>query len=43
MPHTDPGDGPPPFLGSWGRVYTFVLAVLACVILALYAFERFFS
>jgi len=33
----------PPFLGSWRRVYTFVLIYLACLILAFYAFTRIFA
>src|SRR2546425_4225341 len=38
-----PEDEPPPFLGSWRRVYTVVLAYLACVIVAFYVFTRIFS
>ncbi len=34
---------PPPFLGTWGRVYTVVLIYLAMVIASFYAFTRFFS
>ena len=33
-------DAPPPFLGSWRRVYAAVLIYLAVVILALYFFTR---
>jgi hypothetical protein len=33
-------DGPPPFLGTWKRVYTAVLIYLAAVIAAFYAFTR---
>ena len=36
-------DEPPPFLGSWRRVYTAVLVYLAFVIAAFYAFTRIFS
>jgi hypothetical protein len=36
-------DDPPPILGTWGRVYAFVLGFLAVVIAAFYAFTRFFS
>lgn len=33
-------DGPPPFLGTWRRVYTGILIYLACLIVAFYIFER---
>jgi hypothetical protein len=33
-------DSPPPFLGSWRRVYVAVLIYLAGVILAAYFFAR---
>ena len=36
-------DEPPPFLGSWRRVYTAVLIYLACVIIAFYTFTRIFA
>ena len=36
-------DEPPPFLGSWRRVYTAVLIYLACVIAAFYTFTRIFA
>ena len=36
-------DEPPPFLGSWPRVYTAVLAYLAILILILYAVTRFLT
>jgi hypothetical protein len=42
-PMNTPGDEPPPFLGSWGRVYAVTLAFLGCVIAAFYAFTRAFS
>jgi len=32
-------DEPPPFLGTWKRVYTFVLVYLACVITLFYVFQ----
>lgn len=38
-----PDNEPPPFLGSWRRVYAVILAYLACVIVAFYAFTRIFS
>jgi len=40
-PHQD-GE-PPPFLGSWRRVYTAILIYLACVIVAFYIFTRVYS
>ena len=43
MIEVPPDNEPPPFLGSWRRVYTAVLIYLACVIIAFYAFTRFFS
>ena len=33
-------DSPPPFLGSWRRVYAVVLVYLVGVILAAYFFTR---
>ena len=36
-------DEPPPFLGSWRRVYVVVLIYLACVIAAFYTFTRIFA
>ena len=36
-------DEPPPFLGSWGRVYTAVIAYLAALISLCYVFTRAFS
>jgi len=36
-------DEPPPFLGSWRRVYTAVLVYLALLIAAFYGFMRIFS
>jgi hypothetical protein len=36
-------DEPPPFLGTWRRVYTLVLLFLACLIVAFYAFTRAFA
>jgi len=36
-------DEPPPFLGTWRRVYTAVLAYLALLIALCYAFTRAFS
>lgn len=34
---------PPPFLGTWGRVYALVLLWLAIVIGVFYAFTRYFA
>jgi hypothetical protein len=34
---------PPPFLGTWGKVYAFVLAWLALLICLFYAFTRYFA
>jgi hypothetical protein len=31
-------DEPPPLLGTWSRVYTFVICELACVIALLWRF-----
>jgi hypothetical protein len=36
-------DEPPPVLGTWPRVYVFVLCYLAVVILALYLFTIHFA
>ena len=36
-------DEPPPVLKTWTRVYIFVLALLAAVILAFYAFTVYFA
>jgi hypothetical protein len=36
-------DEPPPFLGTWPRVYTAVLVYLAALIVLSYAFTRYFS
>jgi len=36
-------DEPPPFLGTWPRVYTAVLIYLAILILLFYVFTRMFS
>ena len=36
-------DEPPPFLGSWRRVYVVVLAYLAVLIVAFYLFEKAFA
>ena len=37
------GDEPPPFLGSWSRVYAAVLIYLALVIAGLYVFTRVYE
>jgi hypothetical protein len=36
-------DEPPPFLGTWRRVYAAVLIYLACLIFLFYVFTRLFS
>lgn len=36
-------DEPPPVLGTWPRVYTFVLIYLGVVILSFYLFTRYFA
>jgi hypothetical protein len=36
-------DEPPPILGTWRRVYTFVIVYLACLIGAFYVFTVHFS
>jgi hypothetical protein len=36
-------DEPPPFLGTWPRVYTVVLVYLAALIVVFYIFTRLFS
>ncbi len=38
-----PHDEPPPFLGSWGRVYAAVLLYLVVVVAGLYIFTRVFE
>lgn len=45
MPHdrAQMPDEPPPFLGTWPRVYTVVLAYLAALIVLFYIFTRMFS
>ena len=36
-------DEPPPVLGTWGRVYAFVIVYLACLIGAFYLFTVHFA
>jgi hypothetical protein len=36
-------DEPPPFLGTWPRVYTAVLVYLVTLIVLFYVFTRMFS
>ena len=36
-------DEPPPFLGTWKKVYILVLTYLACVISLFYLFTRAFA
>ena len=43
MTPVPPDNEPPPFLGSWRRVYTAVLVYLAFVIIAFYIFTRTFA
>lgn len=40
MPQHSHDDEPPPFLGTWPRVYAMVLAYLAALILFFYVFCR---
>lgn len=42
-PDSHLADEPPPFLGSWKRVYTVVLIYLAVLIVALYVVTRLFA
>jgi hypothetical protein len=39
----DVPDDPPPFLGTWPRVYAAALIYLVAIILMLYVFARFFE
>jgi hypothetical protein len=39
----DPPDEPPPFLGTWPRLYTAVILYLALLIAACYGFTRIFA
>jgi hypothetical protein len=36
-------DDPPPFLGSWNRIYTAILLYLVCLIALFYVFTRSFN
>ena len=36
-------DEPPPFLGTWGRVYTAIVLYLAALIAVFYLFTRAYS
>ena len=42
-PRAQMPDEPPPFLGTWPRVYAAVLIYLATLIVLFYCFTRFFS
>jgi hypothetical protein len=42
-PHRTVADEPPPFLGTWKRVYTFVVLYLAGVIGLFYWFTKSFQ
>ena len=41
-PPRDTSDGPPPFLGTWRRVYIAVLVYLAALLAAFSVFTRAF-
>jgi hypothetical protein len=41
--HRDTVDGPPPFLGTWTRVYIGVLLYLVVLIVLLYLFSRLWA
>ena len=38
-----PPEEPPPFLGTWRRVYTVVVIYLVAIISLFYLFERLFT
>lgn len=38
-----PPEEPPPILGTWSRLYTFVVVYLLALILLFYLFERIFA
>ena len=42
-PQRTVADEPPPFLGTWKRVYTVVVIYLACVIAVFYVFTKSFE
>jgi len=42
-PQRNIADEPPPFLGTWKRVYTVVVIYLACVITLFYLFTKSFE
>ena len=42
MPHESDGE-PPPFFGTWSRVYALVLGVLALLIVLLWALTRAYA
>ena len=42
MPHESDGE-PPPFFGTWPRVYALVLGVLALLIVLLWALTRAYA
>jgi len=41
--NSEEADEPPPFLGTWGRVYTAVVCYVAVLIALFYWFARTFS
>jgi hypothetical protein len=43
VPQREVVDDPPPFFGTWPRVYAAVLLYLLCLISALLVFTRTFS
>jgi len=40
---TQPEEEPPPFFGTWQRIYAFVLVYLVVIIVLFYTFERIFA
>jgi hypothetical protein len=42
-PQREVVNDPPPFLGTWSRVYAFVLVYLAALIFAFWMFTRAFA
>ena len=43
MTQRDVKDEPPPFLGTWPKVYRFVLIYVGCVIALFYWFTRSYA
>lgn len=42
-PTPAPDDGPPPILGTWRRLYVFVVVWQICLVLLLLYFQRAYS